>query len=158
MLTIAVLLLAQTIGTADTAPVYPLFVPGEINPAVTQETISKTICVSGWTTTVRPPAKYTDALKRVQMREFGLKGKPASYEEDHGLPLGSGGHPTSRKNLGPQAAPMFHWKDRLEKAVQKDICSGDHGRKPGRLTLAEGQAIFLGDWYAEYVKRYGKHK
>src|ERR1035437_3182978 len=38
--------------------------PGALNPAVTQATIGMTICVSGWTTTVRPPTSYTTPLKR----------------------------------------------------------------------------------------------
>src|SRR3989442_11910403 len=44
---------------------------------------SQTICVPGWTKTVRPPVTYTDSLKRKQMTERHLPGKPADYEEDH---------------------------------------------------------------------------
>jgi len=33
-----------------------------LNPAVTQDTVATTICRSGWTKTVRPPASYTDCL------------------------------------------------------------------------------------------------
>lgn len=38
-------------------------VPGAVNPAVTQGDIATTICVSGWTANVRPPASYTTALR-----------------------------------------------------------------------------------------------
>src|SRR5215510_5854842 len=31
-----------------------------LNPAVTQATIGTTICVRGWTATIRPPPSYTD--------------------------------------------------------------------------------------------------
>ncbi len=41
--------------------------PGAINPQVTQANIAETICVSGWTRTVRPPREYTSALKRQEM-------------------------------------------------------------------------------------------
>src|SRR5262249_9192536 len=37
--------------------------PGATNPDVTQSTIGQTICVSGWTQTVRPPTSYTNPLK-----------------------------------------------------------------------------------------------
>jgi len=33
--------------------------PGAFNPSVTQENIGRTICVRGWTRTVRPPSQYT---------------------------------------------------------------------------------------------------
>ena len=36
---------------------------------VTQATISSTICKTGWTATIRPPASYTNALKRAQLAE-----------------------------------------------------------------------------------------
>ena len=45
--------------------------PGVADPAVTQGNIRSTICVSGYTATVRPPSAYTDALKRKQMRAYG---------------------------------------------------------------------------------------
>ena len=38
-----------------------------LNPAVTQSTIDQTICVSGWTATVRPPESNTESLKRKQI-------------------------------------------------------------------------------------------
>jgi hypothetical protein len=41
------------------------------NPDVTQDTIDSTICVSGWTSTVRPPSSYTTALKIQQIAEYG---------------------------------------------------------------------------------------
>src|SRR4051794_16847852 len=42
--------------------------PGVLNPDVTQATIATTICVHGWTRTVRPPSSYTGDLKLRQMR------------------------------------------------------------------------------------------
>jgi hypothetical protein len=49
----------------------PSRTPGAVNPAVTQGTIGETICVRGWTRIVRPPAEYTEELKRRQIRAFG---------------------------------------------------------------------------------------
>ena len=37
--------------------------PGAFNLDVTQATINSTICVSGWTSTIRPPSSYTTRLK-----------------------------------------------------------------------------------------------
>ena len=48
--------------------------PGVLNPDVTQETINATICVHGWTKTIRPPTSYTNELKRKQLREYGVGG------------------------------------------------------------------------------------
>ena len=63
--------------------------PGVVSSAVTQENIANTICVPGWTATVRPPTSYTQALKRSTLTRVGMDPKDAiSYE----LP---GGHPKS---------------------------------------------------------------
>src|SRR6202022_4741537 len=79
--------------------------PGKINPAVTQGNIKQTICVSGWTKTIRPPASYTTNLKVQQLRSGPYKSNlgPAAFEEDHLISLEIGGNPTDQKNLGPQA-------------------------------------------------------
>jgi hypothetical protein len=59
--------------------------PGALNPMVTQETIGS-ICVRGWTRTVRPPQEYTSALKGQQVREFDYADpKIGDYEEDGGM-------------------------------------------------------------------------
>jgi hypothetical protein len=55
----------------------PVRTPGVLNPEVTQATIGSTICVRGWTRTVRPPTEYTNELKRRQMREYALTGDPS---------------------------------------------------------------------------------
>src|SRR5437868_7998789 len=56
--------------------------PGALNANVTQATIGSTICVHGWTGTVRPPSEYTSELKRRQLASFGLRGPPSAYQED----------------------------------------------------------------------------
>src|SRR5258708_37258786 len=45
--------------------------PGEIDTRVQQSNIKTTICVSGYTKSVRPPTTYTNALKVEQIREYG---------------------------------------------------------------------------------------
>ncbi len=61
-------LLATPAALAQSALPDPAKTPGALNPEVTQATIGTTICVRGWTQTVRPPQAYTLALKRQQIR------------------------------------------------------------------------------------------
>src|SRR6058998_3049874 len=77
--------------------------PGVANPDVTQGNIDQTICVSGWTKTIRPPSSYTSKLKVEQIKEYRYKDtRPGGYEEDHLISLQLGGHPTDPKNLWPE--------------------------------------------------------
>ena len=40
---------------------------GDIDPAITQKNIHTTVCVKGYTKTVRPPSYYTNKLKKIQI-------------------------------------------------------------------------------------------
>ena len=42
--------------------------PGAINHHVTQDNAALTVCVAGWTRTIRPAPSYTSKLKAQQMR------------------------------------------------------------------------------------------
>jgi hypothetical protein len=106
--------------------------PGVVNPGVRQETIGRTICVQGWTRTVRPPTDYTSALKLRQMREYGLSGSPSAYQEDHLISLELGGHPTDPRNLWPEPRPHAEEVDKVENELNRLVCSGN-------ITLAEGR-------------------
>ncbi|HVH53605.1 MAG TPA: hypothetical protein VNA32_05660 [Actinomycetota bacterium] len=124
----------------------PASAPGATNPAVTEANIHQTICVTGWTVTIRPPVSYTSALKRRQMAGIGLT-NPALFEEDHRVPLEVGGAPTDPANLYPEPWDGAHGaraKDLIENRVRADVCAG-------RMTLAQGQAVFLGDFWTEVV-------
>lgn len=121
----------------------PASSPGAINPAVTQENLQVTVCVPHWTDTIRPPSSYTNALKAMQMMVLGLVGPLGNYEEDHRVPLSAGGHPTDPRNLWPQRWSGQYGataKDILERRAHRDLCAG-------RITLAEDQAIWLGDFW-----------
>lgn len=78
---------APTAAPTPAPPADPCHTSGvtycALNPAVTQASIGQTICVRGWTATVRPPESYTEALKREQIAQEGLPGGLSSYEEDH---------------------------------------------------------------------------
>jgi hypothetical protein len=106
--------------------------PGVLNPDVTQATIRSTICRSGWTKTVRPPVEYTNALKRRQLREYGLRGALRDYQEDHLISLELGGDPRDARNLWPEPYPRASKVDALENELNDAVCSG-------KLSLAEAQ-------------------
>ena len=110
----------------------PVLAPGAINPEVTQANINQTICVSGWTKTVRPPTSYTSALKVQQMAAYGLPGSPSDYQEDHLISLEMGGSPNDPRNLWPEPYPRAAAVDTIENELNARICSGE-------LTLAQAR-------------------
>jgi hypothetical protein len=99
--------------------------PGVLNPDVTQATIKQTICVRGWTRTIRPPTSYTNDLKRKQMREYGVTGDLSGYQEDHLISLELGGHPTDPRNLWPEPYPRASDVDTIENELNAKVCSGE---------------------------------
>lgn len=123
----------------------PALTPGAVNPDVTQDNIQETICVPGWTRTVRPPEEYTYELKRRQIREYGYADRRLrDYEEDHLIPLSLGGSPTDPRNLWPEPRfPADGWtadrKDELEAALALEVCAGE-------VSLAEAQQAIAHDW------------
>lgn len=153
----------------------PTLTPGAINPQVTQSNISETICVSGWTATIRPPSSYTTALKKTQL---GIKNQTttgdlaghrtttifdgsvqnngqsyyngdsnlSNYEEDHLISLELGGNPTDPKNLWPESYTT------TPNARQKDQTESYLKRQvcAGKITLAEAQKEISTNWVAVY--------
>jgi hypothetical protein len=106
--------------------------PGVLNPDVTQATIRTTICRPGWTRTVRPPVDYTNGLKRLWLRQYGLRGPPADYQEDHLISLELGGNPNDPRNLWPEPYPRASAVDQIENELNHRVCAGT-------LTLAQAQ-------------------
>jgi hypothetical protein len=81
----------------------PETTPGVTNLELTQANIHQTICVPGWTATIRPPAFYTNTVKKQQLQAVRFTDKnPAHYEEDHFISLELGGNPRDAKNLWPE--------------------------------------------------------
>lgn len=114
-----------------------------LNPGVTQATIHQTICVTGWTATVRPSESYTSRLKSEQIRAEGLPGSPSDYEEDHRMPLELGGAPSDPANLSPELGASPNPKDSDEDSLRRDVCAG-------RLTLADAQVQLVSRWLGPY--------
>jgi hypothetical protein len=114
-----------------------------LNPDVTPDTIRQTICVSGWTATIRPPASYTSALKQQQIADEHLSDtNPADYEEDHRMPLELGGAPRDPMNLSPEAHPGSFNKDSAENVAKAKVCAG--------ADLRQVQTEFIAAWLAPY--------
>lgn len=127
----------------------PTLTPGVADTAVTQANIAKTICVSGYTAKVRPPASYTGVLKRQQIVAYGYADiKLADYEEDHLISLEIGGAPRDPKNLWPEPYTVklsdgrsvgAHVKDLIENKLHTLVCIHD-------ITLAAAQHEEATDW------------
>ena len=127
--------------------------PGSLNPAVTQATIDSTICVSGWTATIRPASDYTTALKIQQMTEYGYSDtSTSSYEEDHLISLELGGAPTDPRNLWPEPYTAAlsdgrptgaHVKDGFETKLKDEVCNGT-------VTLNLAQSEIGDNWVHAY--------
>jgi hypothetical protein len=109
-----------------------LLTPGVLNQDVTQATIRSTVCRPGWTRTVRPPVSYTNALKARGLRQYGLRGPPSRFQEDHLISLELGGNPTDARNLWPEPYPRASAVDKLENELNHRVCAGS-------LSLAQAQ-------------------
>jgi hypothetical protein len=124
-----------------------------LNPDVDEDTIDQTICVSGYTKSVRPATSYTNGVKRKLMREEGIdEAQIRDYELDHIVPLELGGHPRNPSNLTPQPWEGEHgakMKDLLERRLNSLVCHG-------KLDLTDAQVCIARDWEAcarQYPKR-----
>ncbi|WP_037570930.1 hypothetical protein [Phaeacidiphilus oryzae] len=121
----------------------PVCTPGSYNPDVTQATIGSTICVSGWTTTVRPPTTYTNPLKEQGITDYGYSDTSMSdYEEDHLVPLELGGSPRDPGNLWPEphyGTQTSYTKDGVETKLKNAVCAGT-------ITLSAARSAIRTDW------------
>ena len=139
LVAIALLLLAIAIvsphGSSSKGPYHADLVrsPGVLNPDVTQANITATICVQGWTKTIRPPTSYTNDLKRKQMREYAVGGALDDYQEDHLISLELGGHPTDPRNLWPEPYPRASEVDSIENEFNARVCSGQLSLEQAQL-------------------------
>jgi hypothetical protein len=123
--------------------------PGGVDLAVTQENIHQTICVPGYSKSVRPPVAVTNPMKWQVMQEYGLDGQNMRlYEGHHLVSIELGGCPGPDRGCdfhanfwpepwsGPNGA---HEKDLIENALHRLVCSG-------RMTLIEAQHRITSDW------------
>ena len=121
--------------------------PGALNPDVHQDTIGTTICVSGYTSRVRPPTSYTSPLERQLLVAYGRPGAPpVNFELDHLISLEIGGAPRDPANLWPEpyAGDLnARQKDVVENYLHQQVCNG-------AMTLNEAQRLIATDWVSVY--------
>jgi hypothetical protein len=124
----------------------PRCTPGAASSAVTQANIHTTICVTGYTTKIRPPATETARVKTAAMAAYG---EPAATrgttETDHLVPLETGGS-NDVSNLWPEpsdipGAGYRNTKDAIESALHAALC-----RSGSTLKLADVQTWIATDW------------
>ena len=130
--------------------------PGAADPRVTQANIGSTICVSGYTRTVRPPESVTGPIKTRVLAAYGYTHPRSDYELDHLVPLEVGGAPADVGNLWPEpyeasgdrlapAGMGSETKDRFENFLHREVCAG-------RLPLADAQREIAVDWHGSWVR------
>jgi hypothetical protein len=119
----------------------PRCTPGTLNPQVTHATIGRTICRSGWTSTVRPPESITEPEKFASMRAYGARGPASNYEYDHFVPLELGGATNDPRNLWPEPGASPNPKDAVEDELNRAVCDE-------RMTLAQAQRAIVSNWVA----------
>lgn len=119
----------------------PSCTPGALNPAVTQASIYKTICVAGWTDTVRPPESITEQEKAASIAAYGDTGSMGDYEYDHFVPLELGGATNDPRNLWPEPGASPNPKDTVEDTLREKVCAG-------QITLAQAQHEIVSNWTA----------
>ena len=119
----------------------PSCTPGALNSAVTQATISKTICVAGWTDTVRPPESITEQEKAASIAAYGDTDSMGHYEYDHFVPLELGGATNDPRNLWPEPGASPNPKDTVEDTLREKVCAG-------QISLAQAQREIVTNWTA----------
>jgi hypothetical protein len=123
--------------------------PGAVNPSVTQANIGRTICVSGWTATVRPSSSVTTGLKVKQLASgYTYKGDTTTgdYEEDHLISLEIGGAPDAEANLWPEpynTSEGARVKDVIENKLHGLVCGGT-------ISLATARRAIATNWWVAY--------
>lgn len=90
-----------------------------LNPDVSQSTIRQTICVKGYSSTVRPSTSYTNPIKFRLMRQDGIpQSDKSEWALDHRIPISLGGHPRRIENL-----QLLTAKETAGRAVSRSSCS-----------------------------------
>jgi hypothetical protein len=129
----------HAIGTGLYSRPDPTCTPGALNPAVTQATIDRTICVEGWTATVRPPESITEQEKATSMAAYGDTDSLSNYEYDHFVPLELGGATNDPRNLWPEPGASPNPKDTVENELRQKVCDG-------QMNLGEAQHEIVTNW------------
>ena len=144
------LTLSAGVACAETLPVVP---DDTLTPGVVASTDPAEVCgrVDGLTYSQRH-RQTTDKMKQAVYAAYHINRAGRDFEVDHREPICAGGADVL-KNLWIQLGflhPSYHDKDRLEAYVCRAVC------RTHTMTLAEGQAIFLGDWTVGFERVFGR--
>lgn len=127
----------------------PTLPNAQLTPGDVLTTDVQTICVPGYTQTVR---NVPQAVKEQVYREYGIAShQPGEYEVDHLISLELGGS-NSIRNLWPEsylARPLnAHVKDALEDRLHDLVCAGT-------LPIQTAQKAIAQNWVTAYQKYVG---
>ncbi len=128
----------RTAANGETSP-DPNCTPGAISPKVTQDTLATTICRTGYTKSIHPPASITAAEKQANAAAYGYSGPPSGIEYDHLVPLQLGGDPNDPRNLWVEPGESPNPKDGVESKLHQRVCAGT-------VSLAAAQQAIANDW------------
>ena len=117
----------------------PECTPGAISPKVTPDTLATTICRTGYTKSIRPPASITEIEKRENAAAYGYTSSLKGLEYDHLVPLELGGDPNDPRNLWVEPGASPNPKDGIESRLHELVCEG-------RVPLAAAQEATATDW------------
>lgn len=113
-----------------------------LNPTVSPDTIETTICVPGWTKTVRPQVSSTARIKRRLFEEYGLPPElMGDFQLDHVIPLALGGAPSDPRNFQLMDQDEAERKDDVERCLARAVCNG-------KIGLEEARRVIWQDWKA----------
>lgn len=133
------LLFCLSVFAADYAQPNPKLTPGATDPKITQSDIQKTVCVSGYTASVR---HVTEATKQEVMRRYGQPvSKLHSVEIDHFVSLEIGGL-NDVTNLWPQPMEEARKKDVVETWLKRQVCSGKMTLKDAQTAIYRWPALY----------------
>lgn len=133
----------------------PKCTPGAVSPVVDQKTLQATICMPGYTATIRPPESVTGPEKTASEAAYGFTGDMHTTEYDHLVSLELGGDPNDPRNLWPEpnrtgAMSFSNPKDAVENELHKLVCNAVSG-KP-YLPLTDAQNLIATDWTTALAK------
>lgn len=125
----------------------PACTPGAVNPKVTQATLGTTICRSGYTSDIRPPANITGREKKANATSYSYTASLRDAEYDHLISLELGGDPNDPRNLWVEPPSPGHRpgsgpnndKDKVESVLHSAVCQK-------RVTLTAAQQAIATDW------------
>ena len=128
----------RTAANGETLP-DPNCTPGAISPKVTPDTLATTICRTGYTKSIRPPASITEIEKRDNAAAYGYTGLLKDVEYDHLVQLELGGDPNDPRNLWIEPGASPNPKDGVESRLHELVCEG-------RVPLDAVQQAIATDW------------